>query len=208
MRRPRLVTVARWTTVVGGALGLVLAAVMAASLGAFDVPERSGVAPDGTSVVSEPPASAARTSTPPGRPLVVRIPALGVRAPVVPVAVEPGGALAPPADPDLVGWWSTGARPGGRRGTAVLTGHTVHDGAGVFDDLGGLEVGDVVEVETRTQVLVFGVRSVRDLGKEQLAAHAGRLFAQDGAPRLVLVTCTGWDDGRYLANTVVVARAR
>jgi LPXTG-site transpeptidase (sortase) family protein len=208
VRPPRLVTVACWTTAVGGVLGLALAAVMAVSLGTPDVSEDTGIAPGGVSVTTEPPAAAVRTSSPPGTPLVLRIPALGVRAPVVAVALAPGGVLAPPADPDLVGWWSAGARPGDLRGTAVLTGHTVHDGAGVFDDLGDLQVGDAIQVVTRARVLVFGVRAVRDLSKERLAAHAGRLFAQDGDPDLVLVTCTEWDDGRYLANTVVVARAR
>lgn len=211
MRPPRLVTVACWTTVVGGVLGLALAAVMAVALGAaevVEVSEGSGSAPSGVSVATEPPPAADRTWTTPGPPLAVRIPALGVRAPVVAVALESGGVLAPPADPNLVGWWSAGALPGSRRGTAVLTGHTVHDGAGVFDDLGDLEVGDTVQVVTRARILVFDVRVVRDLSKEQLAAHAGRLFAQDRAAALVLVTCTGWDDGRYLANTVVVARDR
>lgn len=192
---------------VGGVLGLALAAAMAVSLGSDDSGSTSA-GRTGVSVVAEPPADAGRTSSTPGRPLALRLPALGVRAPVVAVSLEPDGVLAPPADPSLVGWWSGGARPGSPRGTAVLTGHTVHDGAGVFNDLGELEVGDTIQVVTRARVLVFEVRVVRDLSKEQLAARAGRLFASDGDPGLVLVTCTGWDDGRYLANTVVVGRAR
>jgi LPXTG-site transpeptidase (sortase) family protein len=207
VRPPRPVTVARWTTVVGGVLGLAVAAMMAVSLGSQDVPEGPEAGPGGVSALAEPPAAPARASSP-GLPLALRLPALGVSAPVAAVAMESGGVLVPPADPSLVGWWSAGARPGSRRGTAVLTGHTVHAGAGVFDDLGELEVDDTVQVVTRTRVLVFHVRVVRDLSKERLADHAARLFAQDGDPRLVLVTCTGWDDGRYLANTVVVARAR
>ena len=211
MRPPRLETVSGWTTVVGGVLGIALAAVMVVALGAAEVSEVSegpGFAPGGVSVATEAPPAAGRTWTAPGPPLAVRIPALGVRAPVVAVALESGGLLVPPADPSLVGWWSAGARPGSRRGIAVLTGHTVHDGAGVFDDLGDLEVGDVIEVVTRARTLVFDVRVVRHLSKEQLAARARRWFAQDRDPGLVLVTCTGWDGGRFLANTVVVARDR
>jgi LPXTG-site transpeptidase (sortase) family protein len=89
----------------------------------------------------------------------------------------------------------------------VLTGHTVHDGGGVFDHLAALEVGDSVAVVTRDGQLTYTVRTVRELSKGQLAAAADRLFSRAGAPGLVLVTCTGWDGARYLGNTVVVARA-
>ncbi|GIN05276.1 hypothetical protein Pve01_69340 [Planomonospora venezuelensis] len=203
MRRPSLLAVARWTTVAGAVLALVVGAAMVVTTLRPEPPPASyGVGAPRLSTT-------ARTTTArPGRPVAVRLPSLGVRAPVVAVGLATDGTLAPPADPRVVGWWRGGSRPGSARGTAVLAGHTVHDGGGVFDDLAGLEPGDTLEVVTDRRALDFTVRSVRDLGRAELAARAGRLFATAGAPGLVLVTCTAWDGERYRGNTVVVARSR
>lgn len=208
MRAQRLVSLTRWATVVGGALGLVLLAVMAVTTpttvsGPYDDPAGTTTGTPAGPTGAEP-----RRQVRPGPPLALRIPALGVRASVVAVDVDPDGVLVPPGDPRSVGWWSGGARPGDRRGAAVLTGHTVHDGGGVFDRLAALEAGDAVEVVTHGAVLAFDVRVVREVDRRRLAAVAGRLFSRSRAPCLVLVTCTGWDGERYLGNTVVVARSR
>ena len=211
MRPPRPLALARSTAAVGGALALVVLAAMALSLRPGEGSRPDGVAP----VPAAPSAVVTASDGPqetavrrPGPPVALRVPALDVDARVVAVGLDTAGVLVPPADPRVVGWWGGGARPGSARGAAVLTGHTVHDGGGVFDDLAALEVGDVVEVVTRTRVLTFGVRRVRDLGKDRLAADAGRLFGRTGSARLVLVTCTDWDGTGYLGNTVVVARVR
>lgn len=213
MRPPRLLTVARWTTLVGVLVSLVVVGTLAATTTLRPepaAPSDSTAAPRLPSEVAPQRSPATRTTTPdrPGRPVAVRLPSLGVRAPVVALDLAPDGTLTPPPDPRLVGWWRGGARPGSDRGAAVLTGHTVHDGGGVFDDLAALEVGDAVEVVTDRRALEFTVRSVRDLGKADLAARARRLFSPTGAPDLVLVTCTDWDGESYLGNTVVVARSR
>ena len=61
-----------------------------------------------------------------------------IEAPVVPVELT-GSALTPPDDPRTLGWW--GKRAGSRHGTTLLTGHTVHDGGGTFDDLEDTPLG-------------------------------------------------------------------
>lgn len=142
-----------------------------------------------------------------GAPVHLRIPRLDVAADVVAVDAE-GGVLVPPADPALVGWWRDGARPGSPDGAVVLTGHTVHSGGGVFDDLAVLGPSDVVEVTTPRGSLTYVVTEARDLSKAQLASVASDLFGSSGPARMVLVTCTDWDGERYRGNTVVVARTR
>jgi LPXTG-site transpeptidase (sortase) family protein len=140
-----------------------------------------------------------------GRPEAIVVPGLGVEAAVVPIRLE-DRALTPPADPQQVGWWSQGARPGASTGSAVLTGHTVHIGGGAFDDLEELDAGDEVVVRTDRGALGYDVVSVEVLGKGELARRSADVFEQSGPARLVLVTCEDWDGTEYLSNVVVTAR--
>jgi LPXTG-site transpeptidase (sortase) family protein len=143
----------------------------------------------------------------PGRgapPVRLSIPSLKVSAPVIAVRLN-STVLVPPSDPRVLGWWSGGARPGARHGTAVITGHTVHTGGGSFNDLDHVARGDVIRVRTQHGLLRYRVTRVSDVSKTWLAAHARSVFSQDVPGRLALVTCTGWTGTTYLANTVVLA---
>jgi len=139
------------------------------------------------------------------RPDLVVVPALAVRAPVDPISTE-DGALTPPSDPQRVGWWSGGARPGSAQGAAVVTGHTVHTGGGAFDDLETLSRGDRVVVRSRASELAYRVRSVEVLSREELARHRVDVFGRTGPARLVLITCEDWDGTAYRSNVVVTAQ--
>ncbi len=143
----------------------------------------------------------------PGAPRRVLIPELGVDAPVVPVGA-PNDTLVPPSDPQQLGWWADGARPGADRGSALVAGHTVHTGGGALDDLETLEPGDRVVVRTDRGRVVYEVAAVRVFSKGRVAGHAERLFSQEVPGRLVLVTCEDWDGTRYLSNVVVTATPR
>ncbi|HYH34728.1 MAG TPA: class F sortase [Nocardioides sp.] len=139
-----------------------------------------------------------------GAPLRVRIPRLGMDAPVVAITA-PGGVLTPPADPQVLGWWSDGAPPGARRGSALVTGHTVSTGGGAMDDLEQLAPGDRVTVTTDGGQIPYAVDSTDVLGKGALAQRARELFDQEVAGRLVLITCEDWNGEVYLSNVVVTA---
>lgn len=140
----------------------------------------------------------------PGAPEVVRIPALGVRAPVVPVHA-PDRTLVPPRDPSRLGWWADGAKPGAEEGSALVAGHTVHTGGGALDDLEELRRGDEIVVRTDRGTLRYEVDRVRIYSKGRIADDATRLFSQDVPGRLVVITCEDWDGSRYLSNVVVTA---
>lgn len=114
-------------------------------------------------------------------------------------------ALTPPSDASKVGWWSGGAQPGSKRGSAVITGHTVHNGGGAFDNLGKLVPGSVVRVSTARGQLAYRVATVATYRKATLAKRAAQLFDQSVRGRLVLVTCEDWNGEVYLSNVVVVA---
>lgn len=140
----------------------------------------------------------------PAAPREVVIPRLAVSAPVVPIRPE-GEVLVPPSDAQTLGWWSEGAEPGAGQGTALVTGHTVHEGGGALDDLERLRAGDTVRVRTAQGVLPYQVTSVEVFRKGAVARQADGLFSQEGPGRLVLVTCEDWDGERYLSNVVVTA---
>ena len=156
-----------------------------------------------TGTVAEP----VRAPREPGAPLRVRIPALGVDAPVLPVRA-PDRTLVPPSDPQRLGWWADGAKPGAVTGSALVTGHTVHHGGGALDDLEDLRRGDRVVVRTDHGTIRYDVRRVRTFSKGSLANHATELFSQEVPGRLVLITCEDWDGERYLSNVVVTATPR
>jgi LPXTG-site transpeptidase (sortase) family protein len=141
----------------------------------------------------------------PGVPRRVVIERLSMDAPVVPISTV-GNALTPPSDPQELGWWSGGARTGAPRGSALVTGHTVHTGGGAMDDLERVRPGDRVTVYTSRGIIPYDVRSVNVFGKGSIARHAQQLFSQEVHGRLVLVTCEDWDGTRYLSNVVVVAK--
>jgi hypothetical protein len=149
-----------------------------------------------------PPTQAAARSV--SGPLRLRFRALGIDAAVVPIRTT-GRVLTPPADPSRLGWWHEGARPGAAAGTLLVTGHTVHDGVGVLDDLGRALVGDRVSVSGGGHRITYGVTRVLVLTKAQLARRAPGLFDVHGPHRLVLVTCESWDGAGYDGNVVVVA---
>ena len=150
-----------------------------------------------------PPAPAA--ATPGVRPEVVVVPALGVEAPVTPIRTV-DGVLTPPPDPQQVGWWSGGARPGAGEGAAVMTGHTVHTGGGAFDDLETLSPGDRVLVRSGGEALAYRVGTVEVMGRDELARRSGEVFGPTGPGRLVLITCEDWDGTAYRSNVVVTAQ--
>ncbi len=149
---------------------------------------------------------ATRSRWVPGAPRRVIIPALEVDASVLPIKA-PGGELIPPSDPQQLGWWAGGALPGASRGSALVTGHTVHTGGGALDDLETLQRGDEVTVRTDRGRIRYDVRRVVVYSKGRVAEDAQQLFSQEVPGRLVLVTCEDWDGTQYLSNVVVIATA-
>lgn len=197
----------RWLVAIG--VLVAAAGVLAWQLqGPAEPASGSAATPPGGSESSAPATGTTAKPVPapwrPGAPVRVRIPVLGVDAPVQPVGTR-DDTLVPPADPTRLGWWAEGAKPGARTGSALVTGHTVHTGGGALDDLETVEPGDRVVVRTRDDTLRYVVRQVRVFSKGTVADHAERLFSQDVRGRLVLVTCEDWDGSRYLSNVVVVA---
>ena len=139
-------------------------------------------------------------------PVRLVVPALKIRAPITPIEVNAEQVLDPPRNARDIGWWRRSARPGADAGQTVLTGHTVHTGGGVLDDLGALRPGQRIKVVTRVGTMVYRTTKVVTWTKAELAARAEQLFGQErDRERLVLVTCSGWDGREYDSNVVAFA---
>ena len=146
--------------------------------------------------------TSARPTSTPGVPNSLQVPRLQVSSVVVPISGA-SGALIPPSNPQQVGWWVQGPKPGAAEGTAVLTGHTVHYGGGAFDHLSFLKVGDHFTVKTDHGTIRYVIVKLHKYETGELAREATTIFRLTGPPRVLLVTCTGWNGRIYLENTVV-----
>lgn len=138
-------------------------------------------------------------------PVRVRIPVIGVNAPLVPLAVDTAGTLDVPSYDDA-GWYAGGTRPGDS-GPAVIAAHVdSRIGPAVFHRLDELEPGDMVVVEYRDVTVSFVVRDAQQVDKSDFPTQ--RVYGPTDAPELRLVTCAGAFDRKtrsYKANLIVWA---
>jgi sortase (surface protein transpeptidase) len=142
-------------------------------------------------------------------PVRVVIPAIGVRAPVVRLGLNPDHTLEVPTNFGDTGWWTGGARPG-EPGPAIIAGHVdSHTGPAVFYRIRELRAGDAVIVERRDGSRArFVVQGSEQYPKARFPT--ARVYGRTAGPTLRLITCAGTFDrssGHYLDNTVVYARA-
>lgn len=143
-----------------------------------------------------------------GEPDRVVVPAISVDHPVIPVGLESDGAMEIPERVDEIGWYTgTQVRPGDP-GSAVLAGHVDSrtQGRGAFFDLGRLDVGDDIRLETEAGEQHWQVTGRTSYDKSYLPIDD--IFTVSGEPRLVLITCGGPFDSatrHYTENVVVYA---
>jgi LPXTG-site transpeptidase (sortase) family protein len=209
------VTKARSSLVVFWAsLAVIVAVVLYLGVLQWQAGQEATVESVGSRPAYSPTASPSPSPTPTGpllvaAPMRLRIPAMDVNTKVLPVGLDKNKAIEIPEDIRLVGWYELGVPPGVDRGSAVLVAHRDgrEQGRGVFYDLGSLDVGDKVYVETSAgEELPYKVVSRESILKKRLPYE--ELFAVDGDPLLTLISCGGYYDpnnGGYQDNVVVTA---
>ncbi|MFE6887525.1 class F sortase [Streptomyces sp. NPDC057694] len=139
----------------------------------------------------------------------VRIPAIQVDAPVMPVGLDAEGWVdaPPPQDPNLAGWFSGAVSPG-EKGTAVVVGHVDNmQGPAVFYGLGSLKKGNHVEVKRKDgKTAVFKIYGIEVYAKSDFPGK--KVYGSTGAPELRVITCGGGFSKQhgYDGNVVVFAR--
>ncbi|CCG01159.1 class F sortase [Blastococcus saxobsidens] len=144
----------------------------------------------------------------PPPPVRIELPGQGITAPVDPVGVAGDGQMELPEDVARVGWYRFGPAPG-EPGNAVLAGHVDdrEQGAGALFPLREVAAGaEIVVTDATGQATRWRVVSRELVQKQVLPLEA--LFARDGPPRLVVLTCGGPflpEYRSYRDNVVVVA---
>ena len=188
-----------------GDLDVVVAPVQDA---APEPPPAPELGPWGDGLTPQQPARAVEQE-PVTAPVSLRLPTLGVVAPLDAVALEPDGAMEIPHDIRRVGWYELGVMPGEPTGTAVLSGHvdSREQGRGALWGLKSMDVGDQITVDHEDgRSTTWRVEARTSYLKEQLPI--ADIFTRFGDPRLVLITCGGDFDRsarRYSRNIVVYA---
>ncbi|WP_395571505.1 class F sortase [Streptomyces sp. BK79] len=180
--------------------------LLAGGAGAGAPPQPSAAqARSGSGQAGRPPAAPALPPSPPDR---VRVPAIGVDAPMTGLGLTPSGSLdvPPPERANLAGWYEAGTTPG-ETGTAIVAGHVDNaEGPAVFYRLGALEKGATIEVDRRDgSVAVFTVDAVEVYAAEDFPD--AKVYGAAGRPELRVITCGGeWSRGTgYEGNVVVFA---
>ena len=144
-------------------------------------------------------------------PTAIRVPAIDVDHPLVPVGLNPDGSMEIPHDVQEIGWYAPQGILPGDHGTAVLAGHvdSRSQGPGAFYDLRHLDVGDLITITDRDQQQEWVVTARRSYDKNLIPIDD--IFVEHGDPRLVLITCGGAFDRTarsYRDNIVVYATLR
>lgn len=146
--------------------------------------------------------------TPAADPVGIRIPEVDVNAPIRALEIDGRGALIPPEEDEVAGWWKAGPEPG-ENGPAVVAGHVdSHSGPAVFFRLSELRAGTEVFIDRADgTTAVFATYRVESHPKDAFPTEA--VYGPTPGSELRLITCGGrFDDaeGRYLANVITFAQ--
>lgn len=142
-------------------------------------------------------------------PWSMRIPSIGVNAPVVALSGRSGYAPVPPLSAaGEIGWWRFTARPGSS-GSTVFVGHVdTYRGPAVFYNLYRLVPGDVVALRRPGRGTVwYRVRWVKELRKGSLTTRT--ILGRTRQHRAWLITCGGafnYATRSYVDNIIVSAQ--
>ena len=220
--RPR---VAGWASAVWGAHARLLSAavlsagLLAAGAGAVGLVATHPWSGPSQRLVAKPSPVAAPTghavapvsvaaAAPPPKPVLLTIPAIGVKAPIITLGLNRNGTLQVPKTTTVVGWYTNSPRPGAI-GSAIIAGHVdSRSGPGVFFWLRAMHPGERIYVRRADGTLaVFTVTVVRLYAKSQFPT--AMVYGAVPDAELRLITCGGTFDyatGSYLSNVVVYAR--
>jgi len=142
-------------------------------------------------------------------PRALRIPSIGIDAPIVQIGLEENKEMESPKSPAYAGWYKYSALPGGN-GTAVIAGHldTSLGLPAIFWNLSKLTAGDRIEIDDKNgKTHVYLVTESHQYKNSN--APLEQIFASGSDSLLQLITCAGgwsWTNGTYEDRLVVTAK--
>ncbi|MEV0095053.1 class F sortase [Streptomyces sp. NPDC050738] len=146
---------------------------------------------------------------PSATPTRVRIPSIGVDAPLTALTLDADRQLSAPeeSDANLAGWFRDGTPPGAD-GTAIIAGHVDNDrGPAVFYNLGALKSGNRIEVDRQDgRTAVFTIDTVEAFSADDFPSR--KVYGPGVGAELRVITCgAGFDKAkhRYRGNVVAFA---
>ncbi|MFD9504104.1 class F sortase [Streptomyces sp. NPDC060035] len=144
----------------------------------------------------------------PSEPVRIRIPGVGVDAPMMRLGLGRDGSLdVPPAGNRNIAGWFKGGAPPGAKGTAIVAGHVDNaQGPSVFYALGSLKKGARVEIDRKDgRTAVFSVDAIEVYDNEDFPDQ--RVYGASAHASLRLITCGGGFSQQtgYLGNVVAYA---
>ncbi|MCY3887319.1 MAG: class F sortase [Chloroflexi bacterium] len=137
-------------------------------------------------------------------PYEILIPRAKIRASVVGLGLAPNGAMGAPDNPDVVGWWADGVRPG-QAGNLLLDGHVdytdIHGqkGPGVAWLVREIAAGDVIVIQDAEARAAYIYRVTESLAVAVDDPTALRFLRPTEAATLTFVTCEGSFDRASLS---------
>ncbi|MFI7414184.1 class F sortase [Streptomyces sp. NPDC049627] len=169
--------------------------------------------PHGPDTVAAGRAHSAEPTPPPrplprSRPTSVRIPSLGIDAPITGIGLTGEGELETPPvdDPKIIGWYRNGPTPG-EPGAAIAVGHRdTRIGPAVFAGLASVKRGKKIEARRADgRTAVYTVDRVKVFDKANFPDK--EVYGPTRRPELRVITCGGLFDRRtgYTSNVVVFA---
>jgi hypothetical protein len=198
--RVRLAGFAGASLVVGGAIAMLVAALV----------QQHAPAPAASAAGNICPAGAKGPSLHQSLPVSVAIPAIGVKSSLLRLGRNKDGTMQVPnltTSANEAAWYKYSVAPG-QIGTAVIEGHVdSYHGPAVFFRLGALRPGSHINVTLADGITaVFRVTGVREYAKDKYPANI--IYAPADYAALRLITCGGGFDavtGHYLGSVVVFA---
>lgn len=142
------------------------------------------------------------------------VPQASLYASIVKVGLTPDGAMGAPDNPEVIGWFREGPRPGDF-GNVLLTGHLDYTdvygkkGEGVCYRLRDVELGAQIYVRDAERNLVYVYQVEERATVDPLDPSVNRYLSQGPGALLTLITCQGAFDEEahdYSHRLVLVSR--
>lgn len=183
------------------------------SAAASSAPAPAAASPAMPAPAAPAPAAPGPAALPRSEPVVLEIPAIGVRTDLLKLGLRENGSLEVPQDTGsgAPASWYNGSPTPGERGPSVMLGHVNSPSGrgGVFADLRQLTPGTEINVSrTDGSIAVFTVDRGALYSKNDFPTL--EVYGNTAGPELRLITCDGYDPatGLFDDNYVIYAKLK